>query len=424
MLTLSLRLLNTGFSVLDDHTDEPRFGRRSPSERLRADDDALYRENEFAEEAEPRPLRRPPPRKRSKSARSTTVRFFNFLLTLAFVGVAVFAGMIWFGKQQFDQPGPLAAATTFDVPKGATFNSIVPGLEAKNIIPTQGPLRVFVRGVQAAGKAGDLKVGEYGFQAGMSMRQVMLELTEGKPITYTITFPEGWTSYKMMERLAFEEKLTGDVPPIPAEGSLMPDTYTFSRGTTRTQIVERMKQAQQKALREVWANRVDGLPIETPADLVNLASIVEKETGVGSERPHVASVFINRLRKGMRLETDPTIIYGIWGGKGKPSDRGGLRRSELKKETPYNTYQIDGLPPTPIANPGLASMKAVAQPLETDDLFFVADGTGGHVFAKTLKEHNANVRNWRKIEAERKKEAEEAAKEAEPKSNETQGASN
>ena len=157
---------------------------------------------------------------------------------------------------------------------------------------------------------------------------------------------------------------------------------------------------------------------------MTLASIVEKETGVGSERPHVASVFVNRLRKGMRLETDPTIIYGLWGGKGKPPDRGGLRKSELAKKTPYNTYQIDGLPPTPIANPGIASMKAVAQPLETDDLFFVADGTGGHVFAKTLKEHNANVREWRKIEAERKKQAEEAAKENEAKAEDNQGASN
>ncbi len=409
---------------MNDDRDEPRFGRRSPSERLRADDDALFRDNEVAEDNSPRPLRRPPEKKRSRSARSTTVRFFNFLLTLAFVGVAVFAGLIWIGKQQFDQPGPLQAETTFDVPGGATFNSIVPGLEAKNIIPEQGPLRVFVRGVQAAGKAGDLKVGEYGFKPGMSMRQVMLELTEGKPITYSITFPEGWTSYRMIERLAFEEKLTGEVPEIPPEGSLMPDTYSFSRGATRTQIVEQMKAAQQKALADVWANRVEGLPIKSPEELVNLASIVEKETGVGSERPHVASVFINRLRKGMRLETDPTIIYGLWGGKGKPKDRGGLRRSELKKKTDYNTYQIDGLPPTPIANPGLASMRAVARPLETDDLFFVADGTGGHVFAKTLKEHNANVKKWRKIEAERKQQAEEAAKEAESKASETQDASN
>ena len=408
------------FSV-DGYSDEPRFGRRSPSERLRADDGEPHR---GSGESAPKPLRRPRKTPRSKKARSTTVRFFNFLLTLAFVGVAAFVAMVWYGKEKFDEPGPLQAATTFDVPKGATFNSIVPGLEAKSIIPEQGPLRVFVRGVQAAGKSGDLKVGEYGFKPGMSMRQVMLELTEGKPITYSVTFPEGWTSYKIMERIAFDDRLTGDTPPIPPEGSLLPDTYVFTRGATKQQIVDRMQQAQRKALNEIWAARADNLPLETPAELVNLASIVEKETGVASERPHVASVFVNRLRKGMRLETDPTIIYGIWGGKGKPEDRGGLRRSELKKKTPYNTYQIDGLPPTPIANPGLASMKAVAQPLETDDLFFVADGTGGHVFAKTLKEHNANVKEWRKIEAERKKQAEEAAKEAEAGANETQDASN
>ena len=398
---------------MDGYSDEPKFGRRPPSERLRPDIDERFRGGEEIDDNTPKPMRRPHKSSRSKKARSTTVRFFNFLLTLAFVGVVAFVAMVWYGKEKFDEPGPLRTATTFDVPKGATFNSIVPGLEAKSIIPEQGPFRVFVRGVQAAGKSGDLKVGEYGFKPGMSMRQVMLELTEGKPITYSVTFPEGWTSYKILERIAFDERLTGDAPPIPPEGSLLPDTYVFNRGATRQQIVDRMQQAQRKALNEIWAARDDDLPLETPSDLVNLASIVEKETGVSSERPHVASVFVNRLRKGMKLETDPTIIYGIWGGKGKPEDRGGLRRSELKKKTPFNTYQIKGLPPTPIANPGLASMKAVAQPLETDDLFFVADGTGGHVFAKTLKEHNANVKKWRKIETERKKEAEAAAKQAE-----------
>lgn len=406
---------------MNEFSDEPRFGRRSPSERLRPDDGEHYRGGEeMFDETAPVPVRR---RKilRSKRARSTTVRFFNFLLTLAIVGVAVFVGLVWYGKEKFDETGPLKAETTFDVPKGASFSSIVPGLETKNIIPEQGPLRVFVRGVQAAGKSGELKVGEYGFKPGMSMRQVMLELTEGRPIQYTMTFPEGWTSYKIMERIAFDERLTGGMPPVPPEGTLLPNTYTFSRNATRQQIVDQMQLAQRKALNEIWAARADDLPLETPADLVNLASIVEKETGVSSERPHVASVFINRLRKGMRLETDPTIIYGIWGGKGKPEDRGGLRRSELKKETPYNTYQIDGLPPTPIANPGLASMKAVAQPLATEDLFFVADGTGGHVFAKTLKEHNANVKKWREIEAVRKKEAEAATKEAEANSADDNG---
>lgn len=332
------------------------------------------------------------------------MRFMNFMLTLFILAVLGFAGVVWYGQARFEATGPLEEATTFVVPKGASFASIVPGLEERNIIPRQGVLRVFVRGVQAAGKGGDLKAGEFGFEPGVSMRQVMLELTEGQPIERRLTFPEGWTSHQIMERIAFAEHLTGDVPEIPPEGSLLPDTYLFQRGTTREAIVERMKDAQRKALAEIWSQRQEGLPLDSPEELVILASIVEKETGVASERPHVASVFINRLRKGMRLETDPTVIYGIWGGKGKPKDRGGLRRSELARETPYNTYQIPGLPPTPIANPGLASMRAVANPLETDDFFFVADGTGGHVFAKTLDEHNANVKKWRVIEAERKKQ--------------------
>ena len=232
---------------MDERSEEPRFGRRSPSERLRIDDlEPLH--SEQTEEQAPRPLRRPGKTSRSKRARSTTVRFLNFLLTLAIVSVVTFAGLIWYGQQQFDAPGPLKTEATYEVKPGDTFGNIVPGLEAKNIISEQGVLRVFVRGVQAAGKAGDLKVGEYGFKPGMSMRQVMLELTEGKPITYAITFPEGWTSYRMMERLAFEDRLTGDMPPIPPEGSLMPDTYIFSRGTTRAEIVERMRKAQQKAL--------------------------------------------------------------------------------------------------------------------------------------------------------------------------------
>jgi len=215
-----------------------------------------------------------------------------------------------------------------------------------------------------------------------------------------------------MERVQFSEILEGDLPPIPAEGSLLPSTYAFPKGTTREEAVTRMKEARDKALAEVWASRAADLPLKNPEELAILASIVERETGIGSERAHVASVFVNRLRKGMKLQTDPTVIYGIWGGQGKPKDRGGLRKSELRRSTPYNTYIIGGLPPTPIANPGIEALKAVANPLETDDLFFVADGTGGHVFAPTLREHNQNVAKWRKIEAQRKRDAEAAAKAA------------
>ncbi len=359
--------------------------------------------------------------KRSRKARGTLVRFFNFLFTIAIVGAICFVGLIWYGTTQFEAKGPLQEAKTFVVPKGASFRSIQAALEAEGIIEKQGPLRVFIRGVQAAGQDSKLKAGEFAMKPGMSMRQVMHELTEGRSVEYSITFPEGWTSYQISERIAFDETLEGDRPEIPPEGSLLPSTYSFPRGTTRQQVIERLQEAQKKAVDEVWKSRVVGLPLKSPEEMVILASIVEKETGVAGERAHVASVFVNRLRKGMKLETDPTIIYGLFGGKGKPKDRP-IFRSDIRRSTPYNTYIIKGLPPTPIANPGIESLRAVANPLETEDLFFVADGSGGHAFAKTLKEHNANVAKWRKIEAAAKKAreaAEKAAKEAEENGDET-----
>ncbi|MBM7322317.1 endolytic transglycosylase MltG, partial [Agrobacterium sp. S2] len=187
---------------------------------------------------------------------------------------------------------------------------------------------------------------------------------------------------------------------LPPEGSLRPDTYRFTRGTKREEIINQMSAAQDKLIDMIWERRDPDLPIKTVEEFVTLASIVEKETGKDDERAHVASVFYNRLKKGMRLQSDPTIIYGLFGGDGKPSDRP-IYQSDLQKQTPFNTYVIKGLPPSPIANPGRAALEAVANPWRTDDLYFVADGTGGHVFAKTLDEHNANVRRWRKIEAEK-----------------------
>ena len=192
---------------------------------------------------------------------------------------------------------------------------------------------------------------------------------------------------------------------MPAEGWLVADTQKFSRGTTRADIVERMVEQQRKLVEQIWERRSPDLPISTMEEFVTLASIVEKETGVAEERPRVAAVFINRLRQGMRLQSDPTIIYGVWGGAGKPADEP-IRQSHIRGETPYNTYVIDGLPPTPIAIPGRASLEAVANPAQTDDLFFVADGTGGHAFARTLEDHNANVARWREIERKRAEEAE------------------
>ena len=346
---------------------------------------------------------------RSRGARSGLLRFVNFLFTLLVIGVIGFGAAVWYGSGRFEAPGPLAEDTTFEVPDGASFASITPQLEAAGIIEPQGPLRVFRMGVRAAGKERALKRGEFRIPAGASMRQVMLELTEGQAVARRLTFPEGWTSLRIVERIAFAEDLTGNVPAIPAEGTLLPATYDYERNTQRTALIERMRANMEATVTEVWAGRAPDLPLKSPEELVTLASIIEKETGVAGERARVASVFVNRLRKGMRLQTDPTVIYGIWGGRGKPDGYGGLRKSDLRRDTPYNTYRISGLPPGPIANPGIESLRAAANPATTDDLYFVADGTGGHVFARTLDEHNRNVVEWRKIEAQRKRDAEAAA---------------
>ena len=280
----------------------------------------------------------------------------------------------------------------------------MPSLESSNIIPPQGFLRPFIRGVRQSGRVQELQVGEFAFESGVSMRGVMDHLTRGKPIEYPITIPEGWTSHQILERLINSDFLSGPLSENLAEGSILADTYNFQRGTSRTAAIERMQDAQSSVIMELWESRSANLPLANLQEFLILASIVEKETAVGSERPRVASVFINRLRRGMRLQTDPTVIYGIWGSAGKPKDRGGLRRSELARKTPYNTYHIPGLPPTPIAHVGIASLRAVAHPAVSDDLFFVADGTGGHVFAETLAEHNENVAKWRAIERLRNSE--------------------
>jgi UPF0755 protein len=226
-------------------------------------------------------------------------------------------------------------------------------------------------------------------------------LESGKSILYSVTLPEGLTVKQMFARLGDDPILEGELPAsLPSEGSLRPDTYRFSRGTKREEVVSQMVAAQKRLIDLIWEKRDPNLPVKTVDEFVTLASIVEKETGKDDERAHVASVFINRLNKGMRLQSDPTIIYGLFGGDGKPADRP-IYQSDLQKETPFNTYVIKGLPPAPIANPGRAALEAVANPWRTDDIYFVADGTGGHVFAKSLDEHNANVRRWRKIEADR-----------------------
>jgi UPF0755 protein len=248
---------------------------------------------------------------------------------------------------------------------------------------------------QLTGQAGRLKAGEYEFPKSTAMRDVMALIASGKSITYKISIPEGFTSEMAVARVNANEVLEGPPAAVPPEGSIMPDTYVFRRGMTKQKLVEDMQTAQARLLEELWAARKPVAVIATPEQAVILASIVEKETGVAAERPIIASVFINRLEKGMRLQSDPTIIYGIVGGKGRLDRQ--LTRTDIDTTTPYNTYRINGLPPGPIANPGRAALEAVLNPQDTEHLYFVADGTGGHAFAATLEEHNRNVRKWRQI---------------------------
>jgi UPF0755 protein len=315
-------------------------------------------------------------------------------------------GIFYYGVKSYEEPGPLAANTNFIVRSGAGTNEIAANLERNDIISDSRVFRLLSR-IYLDGET--LKAGEYEIKAGASMREIVELLKSGKSILYSVSVPEGLTVKQVFKRLSDDPVLEGDLPAeLPAEGSLMPDTYKFSRGTKRADILQQMAAAQKALIDQIWERRDDNLPIETREEFVTLASIVEKETGKADERPRVASVFLNRLEKGMRLQSDPTIVYGLFGGDGKPSDRP-IFQADLEKQTPYNTYIIKGLPPTPIANPGRAALEAVANPSRTGDLYFVADGTGGHVFAETLDEHNQNVRRWRKMEAEK---AAEAAKEA------------
>jgi UPF0755 protein len=346
-----------------------------------------------------KPERVPAPPKRSRKARSQFVIFLNFVMTMVvLVCVAAVAGF-YYVISSFQEPGPLEANTHFTVRSGAGLAEIANNLERNGVVSDARIFRYVSATYLRDGQT--LKAGEYEVKAGASMKDIMELLESGKSILYSVVLPEGLTVRQMMLRLNEDTVLEGDLPTeLPDEGFLRPDTYKFSRGTKRADIIQQMRVSQQKLIDEIWERRDPDLPIKTKEEFVTLASIVEKETGKDDERARVASVFINRLKKGMRLQSDPTIVYGIFGGDGKPSDRP-IYRSDLRKETPYNTYLIKGLPPTAIANPGRAALEAVANPWKTNDLYFVADGTGGHVFAATLDEHNANVRRGRRIEAER-----------------------
>lgn len=278
------------------------------------------------------------------------------------------------------------------IERGSTLAETAALLEALDVIASD---RVFMRGVRLYGVDRDLKAGEYSIPADASMYDVMRLLQEGRTIARWVTVAEGLSVKQVVDLLDEEEALTGFVDEPPPEGSLLPETYHITRGDNRTDVLSRMQNAMIKALDDAWAGRQQGLPLDTPQDALILASIVEKETAIPAERSRIAAVFINRLRRGMPLQSDPTIIYGITEGLplGRP-----IRRSEIDGKTPYNTYHFIGLPPTPIANPGVDSIKAVLNPIKSNELFFVADGTGGHVFAETYREHQQNVRNWRRLQ--------------------------
>ena len=376
------------------------------------------------------------------------------VLTLGVVVIACLAGIVQIGKTRWAESGPLREATFFEVPRGASMRGVSEELAAAGVVSSASIFRI---GTSYADRDGELKFGTYEIPAGATMPEVLdiltaggpsvfpysvtylvrqgapevrvrervpgqaeavdvatfepgvdpvpeayTELVErGVPITWRVSVAPGLTSWDVVEALKTVDFLEGaEDLPVPPEGTLAPDTYDVAQGSDAEELIGRMRTAQERILAEAWASRAPGLPIETPEEALILASVVEKETGVPEERRTVAAVFVNRLNQGMRLQTDPTVIYGITNGQGGPLGRG-IRASELRAATPYNTYVIEGLPPTPIANPGAESIRAALDPEETDYVFFVADGSGGHAFAETLAEHNQNVAEWRAIEAAR-----------------------
>ncbi len=319
-------------------------------------------------------------------------------LTVSVIAIALlvlFAG--YQVTERIERPGPLAAETTIVIPRGAGLDAIADRLAEAGIIERPWLFGLVVR---LEGRARALRAGEYLFPAAISMRETIALLESGRTVVRRVTIPEGLTSRQLVDLLNRTDGLDGSLETIPAEGSILPETYHFSLMDSRHDLLTRMAEARDALIAELWPTRSEGLPIASPEEAVILASIVEKETGVPEERPLVAGVFLNRLRKGMRLQSDPTVIYGLSNGSGNLGRE--LTRKDLATAHPYNTYAVDGLPPGPIANPGRASLEAVLQPAATENLYFVADGNGGHVFAKTLAQHNRNVANWRKIKRQKK----------------------
>ena len=335
------------------------------------------------------PERVPAPTRRSASARHPLVIAGNAVFTILILAMIVVGGGLLIGKERFDAPGPLAEDKIVNVPRGG-IRDIGDLLKREGVIDQPW---LFVGGVIALKVRGDLKFGEYEFSKHASLHDVITTITEGKVVQHAISFPEGLTSQQIVQRLLDNDILTGSIQDMPREGSLLPETYKFPRGTPREQVIKRMEDEQRRLVQYIWEHRMPDLPLKSPDQLITLASIIEKETGKTEERTRVAAVFVNRLNKHMKLQSDPTIIYGLVGGKGTLGRP--ILESEIRQPTPYNTYVIDGLPPGPIANPGRASLEAAANPARTKELYFVADGNGGHVFSENYGEHQKNVDHLR-----------------------------
>jgi UPF0755 protein len=346
------------------------------------------------------PDRVPEPKRPSARARHPIVVAGSALFTLVLLAAFAAGLALTVGKQRFEAAGSLAQDKIVNIPRGAGVRDIADLLQREGVIDQPW---VFVGGVWVRKARDELKYGEYLFPKQASLRDVINVIIDGKVIQHQLTVAEGLTSEQIVARLMENDVLTGNIKEIPKEGALLPETYNFNRGTSREQIIQRMQHEQRRLVQEIWERRSADLPIENPDQLVVLASIIEKETSRPEERTRVAAVFVNRLKQRMKLQSDPTIIYGIVGGKGTLGRP--ITRSDIELKTRYNTYVIDGLPPGPIGNPGRASLEAAASPARTKELYFVADGTGGHSFSESLDQHQKSVARLRQIEQQQQKDA-------------------
>ncbi len=342
---------------------------------------------------EPTPVDRKKIGKKNKS--SLILVGLGGLITLT-LGIVII-GYSWLNYTFEKTPEGGAKSVVFDVPRGSGLSTIAARLEKDGLIDSAF---IFKAVTKLRGNEGNFKAGEFEIKTPAGMAGIYDQLANGKAVLYPVTIPEGLTSAQIMRIIAAAPSLTGDMPETPAEGTLLPETYLSPRGMTRKMLVAKMQKAQTDLIDELWEQRADDLPVKTKRDAIILASVVEEETGINSERGKVAGVFTNRLRRGIRLQSDPTIIYGITGGEKLGR---GIRVSEIARKTDWNTYQMDGLPKTPICNPGGAAIAAVLNPDDVDVLFFVTDGTGGHVFSKTNAEHEKHVRALRARERAQKR---------------------